>query len=160
MPSCGHALLASRRQNGPMMADRALDFRMKGLPADVRQELFCYLHYDISETTILWFLEKEAGYPSFRSCGFSEGDIELIGESYVEKFEHPNQVLAEHGRPPLFSDPHDSFKSAQQYEELMKLRSKEELRALFGCTFAEYQPNTLPQNDSENTEPPAEAALS
>ena len=47
-----------------------LDFHMKGLPIDVRQELFCYLRYDISETTIRWFLEKETDYPSFRSCSF------------------------------------------------------------------------------------------
>ena len=142
------------------MADRALDFHMKGLPIDIRQELFCYLRYDISETTIRWFLEKETGYPSFRSCGFSDDDIELIGESYVEKFEHPNRIMAEHGRPPLFSDPHDPFKFAQQYEELMKPRSADELRALFGCTFAEYVPCTLPQSGSEGFQPAADGGLS
>jgi len=132
------------------MANKVLDYYMKGLPADVRQELFCYLRYDISETTIKWFLEKEAGYPSFRSCGFSDRDIELIGESYVEKFEHPNEIMAAHGRPPLFSDPHDSFGSARQYEELMRPCNSEELYALFGCTFAEYVPDMLPHGDSSN----------
>lgn len=120
------------------MADTALDFYMKGLPIDVRQQLFCHMRHEISETMIRWFLERDDGYPAFRACGFSDDDIRQVGESYSAKFEHANQIMAENGRPPLFSDPHDSFRSAQEHRELMRQRSKEELVALFGCSFEEY----------------------
>jgi len=121
------------------MADMALDYYMKGLPIEVGQELFHHMSSEISETMIRWFLEKEDGYPSFRSCGFSDGEIELIGETYAEKFEHANQVMADNGRPPLFGDPHDSYRSAREHAELMKERSAEELTGMFGCSFADFR---------------------
>ena len=49
------------------MADRALSFYMKGLAIDVRQRLFACFKNDISDIMIKHFLEKEDGYPSFRS---------------------------------------------------------------------------------------------
>ena len=125
------------------MADKALDYYMKGLSIEVRQKLFYHMKTEISGTMIRWFLEEEDGYLSFRSCGFSDGEIELIGESYAEKFEHANQIMADNGRPPLFSDPHDSYLSAQEHTELMKERSDEELARMFGCSFADYTPSEL-----------------
>ena len=122
------------------MADKALDYCMKGLPIGVRQKLFYHMKAEISGTMIRWFLEKEDGYPSFRSCGFSDDEIELISETYAEKFEHANQIMAENGRPPPFSDPHDSYRSAHEHAELMKERSDEELARMFGCSFADYEP--------------------
>ena len=122
------------------MSGRVLDDYMKGLPIEVRQQLFHHMRHEISETMVRWFLEKEDGYPSFHSCGFSDDEIELIGESYAEKLEHANQIMADNGRPPLFSDPHDSFRSAQEHAELMKERSDEELARMFGCSFADYMP--------------------
>ena len=122
------------------MADKALDYYMKGLSIEARQKLFYHMKTEISGTMIRWFLEKEAGYPSFHSCGFSDDEIELIGESYAAKFECANRVMADNGRPPLFSDPHDSYLSAQEHTELMKERSDEELARMFGCSFADYAP--------------------
>ena len=127
------------------MPGRVLDYYMKGLSIDARQRLFDHMDRGISATMIEWFLEKEEGYPSFRSCGFSNDQIKSIGEAYVAKFEYPNQVMADNGRPPLFGDPHDSFRSAREYVEFMKLRSDEELLALFGCMFEEYIPAELSQ---------------
>ena len=127
-------------KRGAGVADKALDYYMKGLPIEVRQKLFYHMKTEISGTMIGWFLEKENGYPSFRSCGFSDDEIELIGETYAEKFEHDNQIMADNERPPLFSDPHDSYLSAQEHTELMKERSDEELARMFGCSFADYVP--------------------
>ncbi len=126
------------------MADKALDYYMKGLPIEVRQKLFYHMKTEISGTMIGWFLEKENGYPSFRSCGFSDDEIELIGERYAEKFEHANQIMADNERPPLFSDPHDSYRSAQEHTELMKERRDEELARMFGCSFADYVSTSRP----------------
>ena len=122
------------------MADKALDYCTKGLSIEVRQKLFYHMKTEISETMIRWFLEKEDGYPSFRSCGFSDDEIDLISETYAAKFEHANQIMADNGRPPLFSNPHDSYRSAQEHAELMKKRSDEELARMFGCSFADYMP--------------------
>ena len=127
-------------KRGAGVANKALDYYMKGLSIEVRQALFYQMKTEISGTMIKWFLEKEDGYPSFRSCGFSEDEIELIGETYAEKFEHANQIMADNGRPPLFSDSHDSYQSAQEHAELMKERSSEELARMFGCSFADYVP--------------------
>ena len=127
-------------KRGAGVANKALDYYMKGLSIEVRQALFYQMKTEISGTMIKWFLEKEDGYPSFRSCGFSEDEIELIGETYAEKFEHANQIMADNGRPPLFSDPHDSYQSAQEHAELMKERSSEELARMLGCSFADYVP--------------------
>ena len=81
-------------KRGAGVADKALDYYMNGLPIEVRQTLFYHMKTEISGTMIRWFLEKEDGYPSFRSCGFSDDEIELIGETYVVKFEHANQIMA------------------------------------------------------------------
>ena len=122
------------------MPNKALDYYMKGLSIEVRQKLLYHMKTEIGGTMIRWFLEKEAGYPSFHSCGFSDDEIELIGESYAAKFECANRVMADNGRPPLFNDPHDSYKSAQEHAELMKERGDEELVRMFGCSFADYAP--------------------
>ena len=102
------------------MSGRVLDDYMKGLPIEVRQQLFHHMRHEISETMVRWLCEKPCGYPSLRSCGFSDADIEAIGNAYAEKFEHANRIMAQNGRPPLFSDPHDSYQSAREHMELMK----------------------------------------
>ena len=132
-----------RVRKGGAVADKALDYYMKGLPAEVRQALLHHMKTEVSETMVRWFLEKEDGYPSFRSCGFSDSEIDLIGGAYAEKFEHANRVMADNGRPALFSDPHDSYRSAREHAEIMKGRSDEELARMFGCSFADYVPKVL-----------------
>ena len=132
-----------RVRKGAGVAEKALDYYMKGLPAEVRQTLLHHMKTEVSETMIRWFLEKEDGYPSFHSCGFSDSEIDLIGGAYAEKFEHANRVMAANGRPPLFSDPHDSYQSAREYAEIMRGRSDEELTRMFGCSFADYIPEVL-----------------
>ena len=122
------------------MADLALDYYMKGLSIQVRQHLLHHMRSELSPTMLKYFRERDEGYPSFRSCGFSDDNIQTICESYVPKFAHANQVMEENGRPPLFSDPHDVYRSATEHAELMRPRSPEELRTLFGCSFEDYMP--------------------
>lgn len=131
------------------MADKALDFYMKGLPIDVRQAMHDYLRNEISETMIGYLLERDFGYPSFRSMGFSDDDILLIGESYAERFRFPNQLMIENGRAPLFSDPDDPYRSALEYREMWMRRSPEELADIFGCAFQEYVPTALRSSDAD-----------
>lgn len=133
-----------------MMAEftyRALGYYMKGLSIEVRQNLFRHMNTEISKMMMKCFLEKDDGYPAFHSCGFSDDDIRLIGESYVEKFEYANRVMAEHGRAPLFSDPHDSYQSAKEHTELMKQRTADEIHEYFGCTYEEFVPVELKPSD-------------
>ena len=93
----------------------------KGLPIADRQLIFQCLKTDISETMMRYFGEKEAGYPSFHSCGFTDDQIRLFWEEvYYEKVRKINQIMARNERPPLFSDPSDSFVSAKEYFELME----------------------------------------
>jgi len=111
------------------MADKALSYYTKGLPIEVRQRLFSHLRNEISDTMIKWFLEKPDGYPSFRSCGFSDDDIKAVAATYAERFRHANEIMAANGRAPLFSDPDDSYLSAREYRDLMKQRTDDKLQA-------------------------------
>lgn len=126
------------------MRSRALDYCMKGLSIDVRQRLFSYMDRDINATLILQMLEKDEGYTTFHDCGFTEKQIETICDSFTERFEKANRIMVENGRPPLFSDPSDSFQSSREYMELMALRTDEELTELFGCTLESYIPPDNP----------------
>ena len=97
-----------------------LDHLMKGLSIEFRQKMFSYLKHDISSITIKWLLEKPEGYPSYHACGFTDEQIEIICDSYAERFARANQMMAEVGRPPLFSDPRDSYRCALEYVALME----------------------------------------
>ena len=125
------------------MSDRALDFYMKDLPIGIKQELFDHMYRGISETMMKWFREKPEGYPSLHKCGFSDDDLQLIFDAYVPKFEKANRIMAEYGRAPLFSNPHDAYQSGVEYEETMKLRTDEEILEYIGCSFADYEPALL-----------------
>ena len=123
--------------------ERALDYYMKGLSIEVRQNLFMYFKLEISDTMIKYLLERDDGYPSFRSCGFTDDNIAQIGEMYSERFLHINDVMAKNSRPPLFSDTNDAYTSAREYVEIWTQRSAEELEGMFGCSYSDYVPKTL-----------------
>ena len=74
-----------------------------------------------SQTMMKYFTEKDSGYPSFRSCGFTEDQIKLIWEqNFYEKLCTVNHIMETNERPPLFSDPSDSYRSAKEYFHLME----------------------------------------
>jgi hypothetical protein len=125
------------------MASRALDFLMKGLPIDVRQKIYSKFNEDISPMMMKGFLEKESGYRIFRASGYTDSQIAQIEEMYSHKFEDLNEIMVENDREPLFSNPPDSYQSAQEYVEIFKQRTKEELVEMFGADYASYQPKVL-----------------
>ena len=125
------------------MADRALDYYMKGLPIEVRQAIFDKFRNDISPTMMKYFLERDSGYESFKSMGFSPENIAAIGEMYSHKFEEINGIMTDNEREPLFSTPSDSFVSAQEYVEIFRERTKEELVEMFGTDLDGYDPQVL-----------------
>lgn len=98
---------------------RKLDDLEAGLPIEDRQKLFHCLKREISETMMRYFLEKETGYPSFHSCGFTDDQIQKIwDEVYSEKICEANDIMVKNGRAPLFFDPSDSYRSAKEYFSL------------------------------------------
>lgn len=98
---------------------RKLEYLEEGLPIEDRQKLFHCLKRDISETMMRYFLEKETGYPSFHSCGFTDEHIRSIWDNgYFEKVCIVNDIMTKHGRAPLFTDPSDSYRSAKEYFSL------------------------------------------
>lgn len=56
------------------MAIRMIDYYVKNLPFDARQEIFNALER-INVCAVEKMLEKEIGYPRFRSVGYSDEDI-------------------------------------------------------------------------------------
>ena len=121
---------------------RKLDYLEKGLSIEDRQKLFSYLKTDISETMMKYYLEKEIGYPSFHSCGFTDENIRLIwDDTFYEIICKINHIMTRNDRSPLFAHPSDSYKSATDYFDLMQIREEKELLEIFGCSFQEYHPD-------------------
>lgn len=56
------------------MSIRMIDYYVKNLPFDARQEIFNALE-KVNVLAVEKMLEKETGYPRFRSVGYSDEDI-------------------------------------------------------------------------------------
>ena len=126
------------------MPDRKLDYYNKGLSIETRQNLFYHFKHSISETMMKCFLERESDYRSFHASGFTDENIRQIWDDvYIKKISEVNHIREMNHRPHLFSNPSDSYQSAKEYFELMKIRDEEELREIFGCSFEEYIPEVL-----------------
>ena len=111
-------------------------------------------------------LEKEKGYPRFRSVGYSDEDIEHHLSEKSAHFQYVNELMIKNGRPPLFENPLDTYGCAIRYVEIMRrYREREsdsvfpsltdfgkrremvdELIKIMGCTWEEY----IPENYSES----------
>ena len=121
------------------MNKRPIDFYIKGLPFDVRQEIFKSL-YTVGFGKIEKLLEKPIGYPRYRSMGYTDEQIIRQETKSSARFAAVNAILAENGRPPLFLDPSDTYRSALEYTFLLKKQPPAELTAQFGCLWDEYVP--------------------
>ncbi len=121
---------------------RPIDFYIKGLPFDVRQEIFKRLDA-VGFGKIEKMLEKPVGYPIYRSMRLTGEEIEEQEAKSTARFAAVNAVLAENGRPPLFSNPDDTYRSALEYTALLKKQSAEELIERFGCLWDAYIPETV-----------------
>ena len=121
------------------MNDRPIDFYIKGLPFDARQEIFKRLDA-VGCGKIEKLLEKPIGYPRYRSVGYTNEQIIRQEAKSTTRFAAVNAILAENGRPPLFSDPSDTYQSAMEYAVLLQKHTAEELIERFGCLWDEYVP--------------------
>jgi hypothetical protein len=98
------------------MSIRAIDYYIKKLSFDARQEIFKGLD-NINPIRVEELLEKEQNYTSFRNKGFSDEDIMKALEQSSRDFEAVNNIMTENERYPLFDEPSDTYKSSLQYVE-------------------------------------------
>ena len=129
------------------MNERAVDFYIKGLPFDDRQEIFKRL--ETVAPKIEKLLEKPLGYPRYRSVSYTDEQIASQESKGSARFRAVNDFVLSVGRCPFFSNPDDTYTSATEYAELMKKRTKEELDELFGCPWEEYVPKIMPRGAEE-----------
>lgn len=101
------------------MTIRMIDYYVKNLSFDARQEIFDALE-KVNVLAVEKMLEKESGYPRFRSVGYSDGDIASHLRKKAQHFARVNELMIENGRPPLFDDPSDTYNSSLRYVELMR----------------------------------------
>ena len=139
-----------------------IDYYVKNLPFDARQEIFNALER-INVCAVEKMLEKEIGYPRFRSVGYSDEDIVSHLRKKSAHFQRVNELMVKNGRPPLFDDPYDTYKSSIRYVEIMRgYRERERESAypsrttdfgmrremvdvlieIMGCTWEDYTPET------------------
>lgn len=118
---------------------RYIDYYIKGLPFDIRQELFNRID-SIGEMTVKCLLEKDEGYPKYKRMGLTNEEIFNQIKKTIARFEAVNDIMIANERYPLFTDPSDTFQSSQEYTEMLERKSEEELIEFFGCTWDDYEP--------------------
>lgn len=131
------------------MANRSIDYYIKNLEIDVRQEIFNMLR-DINPSIVKKLLEKEDDYPSWRSMGINSDQIQMMLSSSTTKFSSINKIMTENERPPLFRSPKDTYGCAQKYVDLLKEKTEKELEEEFGCSWEDYKP-TKYEREAEET---------
>ena len=141
------------------MTIRMIDYYVKNLPFDARQEIFNALER-VNVCAVEKMLEKEKGYPRFRSIGYSEEDIASHLRKKSGHFQAVNDLMVKNGRPPLFVDSSDTYESSLRYVEIMRRYRVRESDSIYpsltdfgkrremvdvliekmGCTWEEYVP--------------------
>ena len=118
---------------------RKLDFYIKGLPLIVRKNIYKKME-DINPVCVGYLLEKPQGYPHFTRIHYTQENIDRYIGNMKILFDNANNYMMENKRYPVFSNTNDSYKSATEYVDLLKVRPPEELEQEFGCTFQDYIP--------------------
>ena len=141
------------------MTIRMIDYYIKNLPFDERQKIFDALEA-INTSIVEKLLEKNEGYPRYKSMGFNDEQIASMLKKSVVRFERANALMIENGRPPLFENPEDTYCSALRYVEIMRSYRQSEHDSVYpsltdfgkkrewvdvliekmGCTWEEYLP--------------------
>lgn len=130
------------------MTERPIDFYIKGLPLDVRLEIFARLD-KINPAKVEKLLEKPTGYITFRKMGLTDEGIARQIAITQERLCYVNAYMTENGRCPLFSDPMDTYQSSIEYTHFMNKRTPEELWQEFGCTWEDYVPKKYIPEEAE-----------
>ena len=143
------------------MTIRMIDYYVKNLSFDTRQEIFAALER-INVNAVVKMLEKEKGYPAFRSIGYSDEEIASHLRKKSAHFQRVNDIMIANGRPPLFADSNDTYQSSLRYVEIMRRYRESEsdlaspsltdfgkrremvdvLIQIMGCTWKDYVPET------------------
>ena len=118
---------------------RKIDFHIRGLSLDVRQEIFRKID-NINSVSVGYLLEKPEGYPHFKRLKYATEETNAYFQNIKARFDEVNAFMIAHGRYPLFSNTEDSYLSAVEYTEIMRMRPLPELEEEFGCSFLEYVP--------------------
>lgn len=121
---------------------RSLDYYLKDMPYDGKRQVLLEMD-KINAVMVQQLLEREKDYPTLRSMGFTDNEIQEYVDSSVETFQNVNKAMADNEREPLFQTPEDTFASSQAYVNLLKMKTDEELIEEFGCTIEEYQPKII-----------------
>ena len=121
------------------MANRAIDYYIKNLSIEVRQEVFNMLK-DVNPSIVQKILEKEEGYPSWKSMGLTDNEIQMMLSASTAKFYSINKLMVANKRPPLFAKSKDTYGCAKKYVDLLKEKTPEELEEEFGCSWEDYVP--------------------
>ena len=93
------------------MTIRMIDYFVKGLSFDARQEIFAALER-ITASAVKKMLEKNEGYPAYKSMFYTDEDIVNHLRKFTERFRRVNELMLQNGRPPLFADPEDTYRSS------------------------------------------------
>ena len=133
------------------MENRSIDYYIKNLSIDVRQKIFNMLR-EVNPSTVQKLLEKDNGYPSWKSMGIQDDAIAVMLSKSATRFSAINQVMIENDRPPLFVKPSDTYVSAQKYVDLLKEKTKKELNEEFGCSWDDYKPETYQKKTTDDPE--------
>ena len=148
---------------------KMIDYYIKNLPFDVRQEIFKAIG-DINSIRIRRLLPNDGEYKSYREIGYTDEQMAEILRQTSERFQCVNDIMIKNGRPPLFADSSDTYECAKRYIELLrryhKVRgerisaflnygqeseSEEELIKIMGCTWEDYIPEKYPQPKETNS---------
>ena len=121
------------------MANRAIDYYIKNLSIEARQDIFNMLR-EINPSIVQKMLEKEDGYPSWKSMGINDSEIQMMLDASSQKFSAINKLMLDNKRPPLFAKTKDTYNCAQKYVDLLKEKTPEELQKEFGCSWEDYKP--------------------
>lgn len=118
---------------------RKIDFCIRGLSLDVRQEIFRKID-KINPVSVGHLLEKPEGYPHFKRLHYTEEELNGYLQRMKVCFDEVNAFMIAHGRYPLFSNTEDSYLSAVEYTEIMRFRPLPELEEEYGCRYRDYMP--------------------
>lgn len=150
------------------MSIRMIDYYVKGLSFDARREIFTALE-KINTSTVEKMLEKEKGYPRYKSMRFSDEEIAVMLNRKALQFRYVNELMIKNGRPPLFSEPDDTYLSSLRYVELMRRYRERESDSIYpditdfgrkremvdvlieimGCPWKDYIPQSYSEQEAE-----------
>lgn len=143
------------------MSIRMVDYYVKNLPFEARHEIFAALD-KINALTIEKILEKDKGYPRYRSVGYTDEDIANQLRKMSVRFQKVNELMIQHNRPPLFAVTTDVYACSRRFVEIMRRYRESEsdsalpsltdcgvrpemvdvLTKIMGCTWQDYVPQT------------------